>query len=327
MRVAVWASGGDCPGMNAVVAELVDLAAASGDEIWGVYGGFEGLVEGRTRRLLPEETRPLRHLGGIRLGTSRSAVHASEPGLSQALQHWRDTGLGGAIVMGGDGTVRHGGQWMQAQGLRCVFVPATIDGDIPGTEYSLGFDSAANYAVEAAARLCETGGSMPGRVFILETLGGRSGHLALAVAEAVRADAVVLPEFPEPVARVVGRLADAVGAKGWALAVVAEGVIWDDSTWYAKLEASLPVRLRRTVLGHAQRAGAPTFRDLVWARRFAERAFAELTRGGGPSVQMVAASGEATLCVPGEALKGLASKRPDPAVYESLWKGTVPVRS
>lgn len=320
MRIAVWAGGGDCPGMNAVVAELVDLAAASGHEVWGVLGGFEGLVEGHIRRLLPEEVAPSRHLGGIRLGTSRSASHAAEPGLSRSIRHWKEASLDAAVVLGGDGTIRQGGAWMQAQGFRCVFTPATIDSDIAGTEYTLGFDTAVNHAVEIAGRLVETATSMPGRAFTLETLGGRSGRLALAVAEAVNADAVVLPEFPEPVEHVARRLARAVQGRGWGLAVVAEGVIWEDSTWYARLESLLPVRLRRTVLGHAQRAGRPTFRDLLWARRFARRAFAELTQGSGPTVQMVAAAGETAVSIPWEAAMQVPPTGPDETVYRSLWE-------
>ena len=320
MRIAVWAGGGDCPGMNAVVAELVDLAAASGHEVWGVFGGFEGLVEGHIRRLLPEDVAPFRHVGGSRLGTSRSAAHATEPGLSRSIRHWKEAGLDAAVVLGGDGTIRQGGAWMQARGFRCVFIPATIDGDIAGTEYTLGFDTAVNHAVEVAGRLVETATSMPGRAFTLETLGGRSGRLALAVAEAVRADAVALPEFPEPVEHVAHRLAEAAQGRGWGLAIVAEGVIWEDSTWYARLESLLPIRLRRTVLGHAQRAGRPTFLDLLWARRFARRAFAELTQGSGPTVQMVAAAGEAAVCVSWEAVVQARPRALDDGVYRSIWE-------
>jgi 6-phosphofructokinase 1 len=185
MRLAVLTSGGDAPGMNAVVAGVAEAAPGA----LGVRGGLEGLCERRLEALDASEVRRQCDVAGTFLGSSRYPALRDGPARCvEAL-----AGTDGLVVIGGDGSLR-GARALAEAGVRVAFVPATIDNDIAGTARTIGHDSAVAYGAGVVAQLRLTARAVPGRAFLLETLGGATGHLARAVAAAAGVDAVLTPE-------------------------------------------------------------------------------------------------------------------------------------
>ena len=261
MGLAVLTSGGDAPGMNAAVAAFADAAGGA----VAVRRGFAGLQAGELEPLDRGRADAHRDRAGTWLGSSR------QPELDVAACV---RALGGAAlcVIGGHGS-HHGARAIAAAGVPVAFIPATIDGDVPGTATSLGFDSAVAYALRVVEQMRTTGRSLPGRIFVLETLGGPTEHLALAVARAAGIEHVLVPGGE---LRVDG-LADRAAA-GDAILVMSEGA-GDAVAVAARITERTGVRARYTILGHAQRAAPPTPRDLALGEAAGRAAAALLARG------------------------------------------------
>jgi 6-phosphofructokinase 1 len=277
-RLAILTSGGDSPGINAAIEATVRHAAALDSEVLGVERGFAGLAEGHLRPLTVDDVDGIAARGGTILGTSRDRSVAEEDGRRRMLAVARREGIDGVIVLGGDGSIRHGATALAGMGVSSVSIPCTIDNDVALTDRTLGFDSACNRAIALADGIRDTGQALHGRMFVLETLGGDTGHIAVAVAEATHADAVLVPEFPVDREYVTGRMCRAVAERGYAFAVASEGA-GDVHALTGAIAQASGHRVRLTSLGHAQRGGSPTYLDRWLAERFAATAVAALLAG------------------------------------------------
>lgn len=314
MRLAILTSGGDSPGTNAAIEAAVRHAAAAGVEMLGVERGIPGLADGRFRPLAPAEVDGIAARGGTILGTARDRTLADEDGRQRILEELRRRQVSGLVLLGGDGSIRHGAGGLAEMGVACVAIPCTIDNDVPGTDRTLGFDSACNRAITLADGIRDTAQALHGRMFVLETLGGNTGYIALAVAEVVHADLVLLPEYPLDLDYGAQRVRRAVERRGYALIVASEGA-GDVHGMAGYLAEAAGHRARLTSLGHAQRGGPPSFLDRWLAGRFAAVAVEALLEGRGGLVT-VCRGYEVALAPLSEV--ACAEKAPERPVYDRI---------
>lgn len=275
--VGVLTSGGDAPGMNAAVRAVVRKAQKMQMEVIGIARGYAGLIQGDFRRLDSGSVADTIHRGGTILLTARSEEFLTEAGRARALENARREGIEGLIVIGGDGSFR-GALHLHRKGFPVIGVPATIDNDIPGTDYTIGFDTALNTAVEAINKIRDTATSHE-RIFIVEVMGRASGQLALAAGLAGGAESILIPERPIDFDEVVSRLERGrQRGKLHSIIVVAEGV---GSAIEVSREIARRTKLesRVTILGHIQRGGTPTAFDRILASRLGARAVELLAAG------------------------------------------------
>jgi 5-dehydro-2-deoxygluconokinase len=275
-RVAILTSGGDTPGMNAVISGVCERVEAQGATVFGVRWGFAGLARGELVQITSSEAARYAGQAGTWLGSSRWGGLHDPAGAHDAARKLAGLDIDGLIVLGGDGSLM-GARRLAEQLAPVVFVPCTIDNDIPGSAMTIGVDSAVRYAVDVIDRLRVTGRSLPGRGFLVQTLGGSNGHLACAVAEASGVQEVLVPEQPFELDHVAARLGQQART-GTAIAVMCEGVS-DGVTIAGDLARLSGLRIHPTILGHAQRAGTPTATDRQLAERAAETAVAQLATG------------------------------------------------
>jgi 6-phosphofructokinase 1 len=287
LRIGILTSGGDSPGMNAVIAGACDRLESAGAEAVGILRGFAGLVAGRSSRLDGGDARAHAHESGTWLGTSRWPPLATADGLRLCLDGVEALDVGALLVIGGDGSA-HGARAL-AEALPVAFVPATIDGDIEGTEATIGMDSAIGYALDVIDRLRVTGRSLPGRAFLVQTLGAPSGNLADAVANAAGIAEVLVPERRYDLDDLARRLR-ARAAAGDAIAVMSEA-IGDAVGVAADLTELAGIGVRPTILGHAQRAATPSALDRAAGNAAGHAAIDALA--GGRSVFITVTAGGA----------------------------------
>ena len=277
-RIGVLTSGGDAPGMNACVRSVVRTALYHGIECYGIRRGYNGLISGDVIRLTEKNVSHTIDRGGTILYTARSKEFLSEEGQKKAVSTCKFLGLDGIIAIGGDGTFR-GARALSKHGINVVCIPATIDNDISCTNYSIGFDTAANTAIECIDKLRDTMQSHE-RCSVVEVMGRNAGFLAMYVGLAVGATAVLVPEkeidFEKDVIEKL-RQARLHGFTHYMI-IVAEGV-GDANDIAQKIRDSIDLDPRVTVLGHIQRGGAPTGRDRVNATKMGYLAV-ELLRAG-----------------------------------------------
>lgn len=291
--IGVLTSGGDAPGMNACIAAIAENAEKRGARVRGVFRGFVGLLEGN---YLPigAEIGGLARRGGSFLGTSRNGdveKALRETGIERLFSSCAIEGL---IVLGGGGSLGAAARLAEA-GARVVGIPCTIDNDVPGTDYCIGFDSAVNRALRAVDEILDTAESLSDRVFLVETMGGQTGHIALATAYSADADAVLIPEQPldiEGAALRIKTKMDSGATHG--LVVTCEDM--GTAEIAERLQAGVQRKVRLTVLGHIQRGGNPTFLDRKIARQFGE-AGVELMLSG-ETGQMLTYSREEVTSIP-----------------------------
>lgn len=262
LRIAILTSGGDASGMNAVVAGACERATALGGELLGVRGGFLGLAERRVEPVSPRDAE--RHAGesGTWLRTSRWPGLHEAAGRHACADAITALGLQGLVVVGGSGSAR--GAEVLSTWLPVVLVPATIDADVPGSPSAIGVDSAVAYGVRVVEELRITGRSLPGRAFVVQTLGAPHGHLAAGVASAAGVDEILVPEVPYDLDAVARRLG--VRATSGDAVVVMSEAIGDAVDTAAALAERAGVRVHPTILGHAQRAAPPSRLDLAAGR-------------------------------------------------------------
>jgi 6-phosphofructokinase 1 len=280
-RIAVLTSGGDAPGMNAAIRAVVRSADARGVQVYGVQRGFEGLIEGRLSYLSARRVSGILHLGGTVLGSARSDAFLTIEGRSHAAEHLQEQEIEGIVVIGGDGSFRGAQALSKESGIAVVGVPGTIDNDISGCDYTLGFDTAVNTALEAIDRLRDTAASHQ-RAFFIEVMGRSSGWIALFSAIAGGATDVMVPERPTDIDDLVNRIRQAFElGKQYCLIVVAEG---DDAGGAYEVarrcgEGMSGLDHRVTTLGHVQRGGPPSMRDRILAARLGDAAVTALLDG------------------------------------------------
>ena len=265
-RIGVLTSGGDAPGMNAAVRSVVRTAMFHGIDCYGIRRGYNGLISGDVIHLDEKNISHTINRGGTILYTARSKEFMTEEGQKKAVSTCRFLGLDGIIAIGGDGTFR-GARALSSHGVNVVCIPATIDNDINCTNYSIGFDTAANTAIDCIDRLRDTMQSHE-RCSVVEVMGRNAGFLAMYVGLAVGATAVLVPEEPIDFERDVIEKIRQARFNGFThyMIVVAEGA-GSASEIAAKIKQAIDLDPRVTVLGHIQRGGTPTGRDRVNATK------------------------------------------------------------
>lgn len=277
-RIGVLTSGGDAPGMNPCVRSIVRTALYHGIECYGIRRGYNGLINGDIIRLNPSNISHIINRGGTILYTARSKEFMTEEGQKKAASTCKFLGLDGIIAIGGDGTFR-GASALSKQGVNVVCIPATIDNDICCTNYSIGFDTAANTAISCIDNLRDTMQSHE-RCSVVEVMGRNAGYLAMYVGLAVGATAVLVPEkeidFENDVIEKIRR-ARLNGFTHYMI-VVAEGA-GSAADIAARIKESIDLDPRVTVLGHIQRGGSPTGRDRVNATKMGYLAVTKLIEG------------------------------------------------
>jgi len=279
-RIAVLASGGDAPGMNACLRAVVRAGCDAGAEVLGVRRGFSGLIAGEMSPLGRRDVGNIIQRGGTVLGTSRCEELHTPEGRSKAARSLREGEVDALVVMGGDGSFRGAWALVQETGVCCLGIPATIDNDVYGTDFSLGFDTAVNIALEAIDRIRDTADSLE-RPFFVEVMGRSSGAIALEVGLAGGAQEVVVPETPTNVEELCAGLQEAFSrGKRSAIIVVAEGDEAGGAFVLArKVDRCINTEYRVVVLGHVQRGGAPTARDRVLGAKLGAAAVDALVAG------------------------------------------------
>lgn len=301
MRIGVLTSGGDCPGLNAVIRSVVHRATVDhGDEVIGFHDGWRGLLECDYRRLDLDAVGGILAQGGTILGSSRVQPAHLRGGVEQARGHLRDLGLDAVVPIGGEGTLK-AARLLSDAGLPVVGVPKTIDNDIESTDVTFGFDTAVGVATEALDRLKTTAESHQ-RVLIVEVMGRHTGWIALHSGMAAGAHAILVPERPFDIDEVAARVGERFTAgKKFAIVVVAEGAkplpgtmkfeegardVYGHERFSGvarqlslELESRLGKEARPVILGHVQRGGTPTAYDRVLATRFGWHAVEAVHRG------------------------------------------------
>ncbi|WP_124057446.1 6-phosphofructokinase [Vaginisenegalia massiliensis] len=277
-RIAVLTSGGDAQGMNAAIRGVVEQGLHHGMEVYGVTGGFKGLVEGDFRLLTVSECQDKLKRGGTFLYSARFPEFSQETYQLQAIEQMKDHEIEALIVIGGDGSFT-GALKLTEHGFPAVGIPGTIDNDIPGTEYTIGFDTAVNVALDEIDKITDTAASH-NRTFVVEVMGRHAGDIATWAGVAAGADAIIIPEVPFKMEDVAKRVQTGRKfGKDHSLIILAEGVMSVDSFVEVYRAISHDTSVRGVTLAHVQRGGNPSARDRVFATLMGARAVDLLIEG------------------------------------------------
>lgn len=278
-KIGVLTSGGDAPGMNAAVRAVVRRSISLGMEVVGVKRGYAGLIAGDFVALNPSSVGDIIHRGGTVLGSARCDEFKEHEYRVKAVEVARANGVEGLVVVGGDGSFR-GAIRLTELGLPAVGIPGTIDNDIYGTDYTLGFDTAVNTCLDAMSKLRDTASSHD-RTFVMEVMGRNSGWIAVQAGLAGGAESVLIPERETNLEDVIAKLQRGYErGKRHSLILVAEGCASAfDIGNICKEKTGFDTRV--TVLGHIQRGGAPSAFDAVLGARLGARAAELLHEGQG----------------------------------------------
>lgn len=277
-KIAVLTSGGDAPGMNSAVRAVVFSAVNLGIEVEGILRGYDGLIDWETMPLNLINVRNINNRGGTMLFTSRSERFLQPEYRKQAADNLRANHVDALVAIGGDGTLR-GAINFKEEGINIICIPGTIDRDMACTEYTLGFDTAANTAMEAIDRIRDSSISH-GRCSVVEVMGRKRGYIALWAGMATSADAIVLPEkwegnFDGIIEELKKRHTD---GRDSYLVVVAEGVI-DAEELAEMIQKETGIESRVSVLGYIQRGGQPTAKDRMYGSLMGAYAIEILRQG------------------------------------------------
>ncbi len=296
-RIGVLTSGGDAPGMNVAIRSVVRTAVSHGLEVVGIEHGYAGLVNGQTRPLGARDVGGIIKSGGTMLKSARCDEFRTVEGRARAAKTIADLHIDGLVVIGGNGTYRGAERLYEEHAVPVVGVPGTIDNDIGGTEYTIGFDTAVNTAMEAIDRIRDTAESHD-MLFFIEVMGRHAGFIALEVGLASGAETILLPEVATPIEEVCEQLeAGRRAGKLSSIVVVAEGSATGDVyTVRDTVMANTNFKNSRvSVLGHIQRGGSPTALERVWAGRMGFEAVYALIRGE-TCVQVAVSGSSVRLC-------------------------------
>ncbi|MBP6826287.1 MAG: 6-phosphofructokinase [Saprospiraceae bacterium] len=268
-RIAVFTSGGDAPGMNAAIRAIVRNAFNNDLHIYGIMRGYEGMIDGTIRRLETTDVSNIIHRGGTILKTARSQRFMTPEGRKAAYENLVDSDIDGLIAIGGNGTFTGASKFMEEYpDIPIIGLPGTIDNDLYGTDFTIGFDTAVNTAVQAVDKIRDTADSH-NRLFFVEVMGRHSGFIALHTAIAGGAGGVLIPEEEfslEDVVKLLKR--GAKRSKLFSIVIVAEGnqmgTVYDIAS---KVEQQIDLYddIKVTVIGHLQRGGSPSSFDRVLA--------------------------------------------------------------
>ncbi len=297
-RIGVLTSGGDAPGMNAAVRAVTRQALNLDLEVMGISRGYSGFIKGEISELKDKDVSGKINRGGTFLFTARSEKFKNAEGQEEAIFQLKNYGIEALVIIGGDGSLQ-GAMALERQGIPTVGVPASIDNDLSGTDYSIGFDTAVNTVVEAVDKIRDTATSHE-RVFVIETMGRNNGLLTLESGLAVGAEAILIPEIEFDIEEVCGIVRKGYeSGKSHNLIMVAEGIkdcCLDQSKKQEKhysaafqigeiITENTGFEVRIIVLGHVQRGGSPSALDRVTASKLGSKAV-EVIKSGGRGVMV-----------------------------------------
>lgn len=280
--IGVLTSGGDAPGMNAAVRAVVRSAISNGIKVYGIHRGYNGLINDDVFEMDLRSVSDIIHRGGTTLFTARSPEFKTEEGMQKAIDTCKKYGIDGCVVIGGDGSYR-GARDLSLRGIPCVGIPGTIDNDISCTDYTVGFDTAMNTAVEMIDKIRDTSQSHE-RCTVCEVMGRNCGDIALHTGIAVGATCILVPEVEYKFEDIITKInkGQASGKKHFII-VVAEGIGGVDEL-AKRIEEATGIESRASILGHVQRGGNPSVRDRVCASEMGVTAVNILKKGMGNRV-------------------------------------------
>lgn len=281
-RIGVLTSGGDSPGMNAAIRSVVRTCAFHGIECMGIYRGFQGMIEGDIIEMGPRSVKNIVNKGGTVLKSARSADFMSADGRKRAYEQLIRHEIDALVIIGGDGSFTGGLVFNKEFGFPVMGIPGTIDNDIYGTKYTLGYDTALNTVIEAVDKIRDTANSH-NRLFFVEVMGRDAGHIALNAGIGAGAEEILIPEENLGLERLLESLKKSkASGKLSSIVVVSEGDKIGKNVFELKdyVEENLPeYEVRVSVLGHIQRGGSPTCFDRVLASRLGVKAVESLLEG------------------------------------------------
>lgn len=280
-KIAVFTSGGDAPGMNACIRSVVRTAIYNKLEVVGIIRGYEGMINGDFLPMKSSSVSNIIQRGGTILKSARSKQFMTKEGRAKAAENLKNEGIEGIVAIGGDGTFTGAKIFFEEHGIPTIGVPGTIDNDLYGTDYTIGYDTAVNTVVEAVDKIRDTADAHD-RLFFVEVMGRDAGFIALRSGISVGAEAVLIPETETYVDRLIEKL-----QKGWerqkssSIIIVAEG---DDAGGAYEVAEKVKAKFKHyetkvTVLGHLQRGGSPSAADRVLASQLGNAAVNALIEG------------------------------------------------
>ncbi|MCE7041762.1 6-phosphofructokinase [Dyadobacter sp. CY312] len=281
-RIGVFTSGGDAPGMNACIRAVVRGAVYHGIEVYGIRRGYNGMINGDVYKMDSHSVSNIVQRGGTILKSARSKEFMTPEGRKKAYDNLMELGIEGLIAIGGNGTFTGAMIFGNEYGIPTVGAPGTIDNDLYGTDYTIGFDTAVNTALDAIDRIRDTASSHD-RIFFIEVMGRDSGYIAVQSGIAGGAELVMVPEVLTPISEVVETLKQGWSrSKSSSIIIVAEGDEEGSAVEVAekiKQQVSEDADIRVTTLGHTQRGGPPSAYDRILASRLGLGALEGLMAG------------------------------------------------
>lgn len=279
-KIGVLSSGGDAPGMNAAIRAIVRTGIYHGMEVFGIMRGYQGLIE---NDIVPMHSRSVANIiqrGGTILKTARSKVFLEHEGRQKAYENLKVLGINGLVIIGGDGSFRGADAFSREFDIPCIGLPGTIDKDIAGTDFTIGFDTAVNTAVEAIDKIRDTADAHD-RLFIIEVMGRDAGYIALHSGIATGAENILIPERKTDLNELINSLQEKEKRKKLVnMVVVAEGDEFGANEIARIIKERMPqTETRVCILGHIQRGGSPTCLDRLIASRMGYSAVECLMEG------------------------------------------------
>ncbi|WP_114784875.1 6-phosphofructokinase [Botryobacter ruber] len=268
-KIGVFTSGGDAPGMNACLRAVVRTAIYHGIEVYGIKRGYNGMIHGDFCKLESHSVSNIVQKGGTFLKSARSPEFMTKEGRQKAYEQLQSVGIEGLVAIGGNGTFTGATKFFDEFGIPTVGAPGTIDNDLYGTDFTIGYDTAVNTALDAIDKIRDTADSHD-RVFFIEVMGRDSGYIAVPCAIGGGAEIAMIPEAEVTTESIIDKIrTDWEHAKTSSIVIIAEGEVEGGSTKVAaKVREALPeMDARVTILGHVQRGGAPTAFDRLLASR------------------------------------------------------------
>ena len=268
-KIGLLTSGGDASGMNATIRAVTRYAKYKSLDVIGYYEGFKGLINNNSTVLDHNSVGGIIDRGGTFLYSARSEEFKTEDGMQKSIQNMKKDGVDALIIIGGDGSFR-GAHDLHERGVQVVGIPATIDNDIAGTDYSLGFDTALNVIISLISKIRDTASSLD-RLFVIEVMGRNSGLIAINSGLACAADYILIPEVKVDLVRIANKIRNHREGKRHTLIVVAEGAA-KASDVAASIKLLVGHEVKISVLGHIQRGGYPSALDRLLAAEFGKKA-------------------------------------------------------
>lgn len=277
-KIGVLTSGGDAPGMNAAVRAVVRAGITHGLEVYAIYDGYKGLYEGKIERMYRKSVSEKLNRGGTFIGTARLPEFKYKEVREVCIENLHEYGIDALVCIGGDGTY-HGALELTKMGVQCIGLPGTIDNDICGTEFTIGFDTALTTIVDAIDKLRDTSSSHR-RCSIVEVMGRNCGALAIHAGIAVGAEVVICAETGYNKEEVLKTVTEAAKSKRHCIVIVSEHTL-DIEQLEKDITDNTPFMARKTILGYIQRGGSPTPRDRILASTMGVKAVEELLKDNG----------------------------------------------